>query len=185
MTREAAIRIFTANNPDIFEKPWVREMPPEETMAELILDLKADSPLPCPTPEGVTFGVYQGSLAQLRQAEGAINPRWIPYFEEAERVFCAYGWDGLILGCCILQDMGEHEVQGKRLRIAGPGCVGVLPTFRRQGVGLAMVREATLALRQDGYDLSWIHYTGLAHWYGKLGYRTVLTWNGQKGFLED
>lgn len=40
-----------------------------------------------------------------------------------------------------------------------------------------MVRLATETLRQDGFDLSWIHYTHLAHWYMRLGYQPVLEWN--------
>ncbi len=61
--------------------------------------------------------------------------------------------------------------------LAGPGCVGTLPQYRKQGIGLEMVRRATLLLKAEGFDLSWIHYTHLERWYGKLGYKTVLRWN--------
>ena len=63
------------------------------------------------------------------------------------------------------------------LNIGGPGCVGTIPEYRRRGIGLEMVRLATEILRNDGFDLSWIHYTHLEHWYMKLGYKPVLKWN--------
>ena len=56
------------------------------------------------------------------------------------------------------------------------------PAYRRRGIGLEMVRRATGILKEKGYDISYIHYTGVAHWYAKLGYQTVLRWNGN-GFL--
>jgi hypothetical protein len=40
-----------------------------------------------------------------------------------------------------------------------------------------MVKGVTQILKEEGYDLSYIHYTGVAPWYHKLGYRTVLKWN--------
>ena len=40
-----------------------------------------------------------------------------------------------------------------------------------------MVRLATNVLKEDGFDISWVHYTHLEHWYEKLGYHTVLRWN--------
>ena len=66
--------------------------------------------------------------------------------------------------------------------ISGPGCVGTVPAYRKKGIGLEMVRRATIMLKEEGFDLSWIHYTHIGPWYEKLGYRTVLRWNG-KGFI--
>ena len=59
---------------------------------------------------------------------------------------------------------------------------GVTPEYRNKGVGLVMVRDVTSILKEEGYDISYIHYTGVAPWYRKLGYRTVLKWN-KHGFL--
>ena len=69
------------------------------------------------------------------------------------------------------------------LKIGGPGCVGTVPEYRRQGIGLRLVQLATGILKDQGYDLSYIHYTAVAPWYAKLGYQTVLKWNG-RGFLD-
>ncbi len=185
MEKAEAIRLFNEMFPEHFDHPWVHDMPEEEILTELVMDLRTEQPLPLEhaVPDGVSFGFWKGEMAQLRQAFGSVNPYWIPYFENADRVFCAFGWDGLILSFCILEDLGSHSVSGTPLRIAGPGCVGTLPSFQRQGIGLAMVRKATLLLDREGFDLSWISYTHLPGWYSRLGYKPVLTWNGRRGFL--
>lgn len=60
------------------------------------------------------------------------------------------------------------------------GCVGTLPEYRDRGIGLTMVKHVTGILREEGYDYSYIHYTYLAPWYEKLGYKTVIKW-GRNG----
>ncbi|MCH5325002.1 MAG: GNAT family N-acetyltransferase [Eubacterium sp.] len=123
-------------------------------------------------PDGISFGEYHGELAELRDAVRMVDEEWVQYFGEGDRFFCAYAGDKIVAFCC-LADMGRFN----GLHIGGPGCVGAIPEYRRQGIGLEMVRLATETLRQDGYDLSWIHYTHLANWYMKLGYQPVLRWN--------
>ena len=52
-----------------------------------------------------------------------------------------------------------------------------LPEYRRQGIGLKMVQNVTAILKAEGYDLSYIHFTGVGRWYEKLGYHTTLRWS--------
>ena len=73
--------------------------------------------------------------------------------------------------------MGVHGVNGREYKIGGPGCVGTLPEFRNKGIGLTMVRNVTQILKAEGYDYSYIHFTGIAQWYEKLGYKTCVRWN--------
>ncbi len=40
-----------------------------------------------------------------------------------------------------------------------------------------MVKHVTQILKEEGYDYSYIHYTYLAPWYERLGYKTVIKWN--------
>ena len=96
----------------------------------------------------------------------------MPYFNGRNRVFCAFDRDE-IASFCILEDWGNRE----GFRFGGPGCVGTVPEYRKQGIGLEMVRRATNVLIEDGFDISWIHYTHLPQWYEKLGYQTILQWN--------
>ena len=40
-----------------------------------------------------------------------------------------------------------------------------------------MIKHVTQILKDEGYDYSYIHYTGVASWYEKLGYKTSIKWN--------
>ena len=39
-----------------------------------------------------------------------------------------------------------------------------------------MVKHVTQILKEEGYDYSYIHFTGVAPWYEKLGYKTSVQW---------
>ncbi len=62
------------------------------------------------------------------------------------------------------------------MKVGGPGCVGTLPEYRNKGIGLIMVKHVTQILKEEGYDYSYIHFTGVAPWYEKLGYKTTIRW---------
>jgi beta-N-acetylhexosaminidase len=51
------------------------------------------------------------------------------------------------------------------------GAVGVAPASRERGIGLALVARATELLRERGLARSYVGWTWLTEWYGKLGYR--------------
>ena len=104
------------------------------------------------------------------------SPAWLPLFNEKSRVYCGF-IDGRIASFCMIENMGEHMLDGRTVKIGGPGCVGTVPEYRKRGIGLMMVKNVTQILKEEGYDFSYIHYTGVAPWYQKLGYRTVLKWN--------
>ena len=171
--------VFLTINPGIFNREGIRSIPPEWTSTELVLDLRKELPSgpPFVCPEGITFGEYHGELAPLHQAVAQVDENWVQYFNEEDRFYCAFDGDKIIAFCC-LSEMGEY----KGLRVGGPGCVGTIPAYRKQGIGLEMVRLATEQLQKYGYALSWIHYTHLDSWYMKLGYEPVLRWN-RDGFL--
>jgi len=166
--------LFHRLHPGFFQEEGIRTLPRDWVFTELVMELRGG--LPNVTPlcriSGVTFGEYRGELAALWDAVGLVDQDWVQYFREGDRFYCAF-YGERVIAFCNLADMGW--LQG--LHIGGPGCVGTIPEFRRQGIGLEMVRLATETLRQDGFDLSWIHYTHLAHWYRKLGYQPVLQWN--------
>ncbi len=167
-------QLFDCLHPGFFEQDGIRALPEEAVFTELALELRGENPetasVPC--PDGITFGEYHGPLEALRDAVRQVDENWVKYFREGERFFCAEE-NGRIVSFCILDDMGSFQ----GLHIGGPGCVGTLPECRGRGIGLELVRQATQTLRQDGFDLSWIHYTHLERWYMKLGYRPVLRWN--------
>lgn len=166
--------LFNSLYPGFFMEESIRVMPGDWIFTELVMDLRGDLPnvMRPHCPDGITFGEYHGELAALHDAVHQVDEEWVQYFTEGCRYYCAFDGESIV-AFCNLADMGRFQ----GVHIGGPGCVGTIPEYRGQGIGLEMVRLATEALRQDGFDLAWIHYTHLAHWYMKLGYRPVLQWN--------
>ncbi len=167
--------------PGFFEQEGIRYLPESAVFAELVMDLR--EPLPCSSPlscpDTISFRVYEGPIGPLQEEVRSVEEDWVQYFHEGGRYFCAFSGER-IAAFCALTEFGT--VDG--LRIGGPGCVGTVPEFRKQGIGLEMVRRATEILQQEGFGLSWIHWTHLERWYQKLGYRPVLRWN-RRGFLAE
>ena len=172
---------FDHLHPGFFEKESIKSMPAEWVYREMLLDLRTlKTPMPAVAcPSDVEFRVWDGSVEPLLEAVAAVDDTWPQWFREPGRVFCGMR-DGEPVSFCLLGAMGSYE----GFRIGGPGCVGTVPRARRQGIGLRMVQLGTEMLKQEGFDYSYIHYTGVAPWYARLGYRTVLAWNSS-GFLDD
>lgn len=173
--------LFDALHPGFFEKDSIRKLPKKHLWEEMVLWLEDFSPeaVEIPVDGNITYGYWDGSLGDLRREVARVDASWPELYTEKTRVYCAFD-GGRLAGFCMLEDMGEFD----GLRIAGPGCVGTVPEFRRRGIGLKMVQNATAILKDEGCDLSYIHYTGVGPWYARLGYRTVLKWNG-KGINSD
>ncbi len=139
---------------------------------EMSLELAEFSVPQYTAPEGAEFCFYSGSIEAIRSAVAEVDEEWVQYFDEDGKFFvcmidneiasfCIVGEDE----CCLLSD-------GKR--IGSVGCVGTVPKFRRNGIGLHMVALASEHLRNIGCDKVFIHYTHLDKWYGKLGAETFL-----------
>lgn len=166
--------LFNEMHPGFFERPSIQNIPAGKVYSEMLLDLRG-GPVSAPRCEGdIRFGVYTGDLDALRALVGQVDAGWPPLFTGADEVYCAFDGDR-VASFCLLEDMGRHMGGA----FAGPGCVGTVPAWRRRGIGLEMVANATNILRERGYDYSYIHYTGVADWYARLGYRTVLRWDGR------
>ncbi len=167
--------VFGALYPGFFDLPSIRALPQDRLWDEMALRLSGFSPdaADIPVPDGTAFGFYRGDLETLRRAVRRVDESWPELYRAETRVYCGFV-GGEIASFCMLEDMGVCD----GVRFAGPGCVGTLPERRRQGIGLKMVQNATAILKAEGYDYSYIHYTGVAPWYARLGYRTVLRWNG-------
>ena len=165
--------LFSKIRPGFFEEEDIRNLPPEDVFVEQVIDLhtwQEGTPVSCPAH--ITFGFHQGDVAALQAAVRQVDEDWVEYFGEGDRVYCAFDSDQVV-SFCILDDFGEAD----GLRFGAPGCVGTIPAYRKQGIGLRMVQKATAILRDEGYDLSWIHYTHVGPWYARLGYQTVVRWN--------
>ena len=166
--------MFVTLQPGFFDRPYIRALPEESIFDEQVLFLRdfREDALTIDCPEHITFGFYQGDIETLHGAVREVVEDWVQWFGKTARVFCAFDGDK-VASFCLLDEFGEAD----GLRVGAPGCVGTVPAYRRQGIGLKMVQKATAILQAEGYDLSWIHYTGVGHWYARLGYQTVLRWN--------
>lgn len=166
--------MFSALQPGFFEKEYIRSLPPEHIFDEQVLDLHTfrEDAVQVDCPFHITFGMYSGDVKALQEAVALVDEDWVQYFQEGDKVFCAFDGDR-VASFCILDDFGEYQ----GLRVGAPGCVGTVPAFRKQGIGLKLVQKATAILKEKGYDLSWIHYTHVGHWYARVGYKTVIRWN--------
>ena len=166
--------VFIHIQPDFFDQPHIRSLPPEHIFDEQVLALADYDPqaLDIPVPEHITYGLFAGDFAALKAAVAEVNDSWVPFYNPGDRVFCAFDGEKVV-SFCLLDDFGEYQ----GLKIGAPGCVGTIPAYRKQGIGLRMIQLATAIFKEEGYDLSWIHYTAVGHWYAKLGYRTVVKWN--------
>ena len=170
------IDLFNTIMPGFLQREGIRALPPEEVYDEQILDLHSfsadDYEISC--PEHITFDFYKGDLAGIHEAVKAVEDGWISCYTPDSDIYCAFDGDRIV-SFCLVDEFGTYN----GIKIGGPGCVGTIPEYRRQGIGLKMVQKATEILKERGYDLSYIHYTGVGHWYAKLGYETIVKWNSE------
>ena len=168
------VHVFNAVRPGFLESEHIRSLPPEYIYEEQLMDLREFDPnaLDIPCPDHITFGMYTGDWDKLLEAVGQVEDGWLSCYKPGDIVYCAMDGEK-IASFCALDDFGTYE----GLRVGGPGCVGTVPEYRRQGIGLKMVQNVTQILKEKGYALGYIHYTGVGHWYAKLGYQTLVRWN--------
>ena len=184
ITKKQYEDLFLEMNPGYFERDYVKRVSEEEPASEMLLCLREFDEERYNKTFGneISFGYYHGDMDKLKEDVARVVPHWVNFFGEDSKVYCGF-IDGKVASFCQIEDFGEHMVGGEKWKIGGPGCVGTLPEFRNRGIGLSMVREVTKILKEEGYDHSYIHYTYETGWYGKLGYRTFVRWNG-KGFVD-
>ncbi len=159
---------------DFFEK---RGYAVGESYEEMMGDLtrfRADD-FDLPVPPGVTFCWYHGPIEALRDAVAAVDPDWVKYYGPESPAFCAMV-NGEIASFCNVEIWENCLLSNGKNKVGAPGCVGTVPKFRRQGIGLKMVALACEELKKQGCDTCYIHYTGVGRWYARLGFKTILTW---------
>ncbi len=184
ITQEQFKTIFLEMNPGYFERDYGRAVEVDEPASEMLLRLQDfdENSYAKDFDKEVTFGYYKGDINSLKEDVASVVPHWTQFFNDDSRVYCGF-INGRVASFCLIEDFGVYEINGVAIRIGGPGCVGTLPEFRNRGIGLTMVKNVTKIIKDEQYDYSYIHYTYETGWYGKLGYRTIISWNG-KGFVQ-
>ncbi len=148
-----AIDLFNTVKPGYFESEHIRKLPPEEIYEEQLMELKNFSPadLVIEYPANITFGMYEGEMEPLIEAVRSVEEGWVNCYHPGDTIYCAFDGDKIV-SFCLLDDFGTY----KGLKIGGPGCVGTIPEYRKQGIGLKMVQNVTEIIRQRGYD-QWLN----------------------------
>lgn len=142
-----------------------------EEMSRTVQDFSA-SEHHIPVPNGASFGWYSGTEEPLLRAVAEVDKDWVGYFRGAE-VFCGY-YEGEVACFCIVEPDSVCLISDGESKVGVIGCVGTVPRFRRNGMGLKMVALAMEELKKQGCGKCFIHYTAVAHWYARLGFRTFL-----------
>lgn len=174
--------LFNRMHPGFWTREDIVNMPEKAVCDEMIIYLRGFNRPLISVPENVTFGFYEGDIEDLLPSVREVVPAWTEFYKPGNRIFCGFV-DDEVASFCMIENMGEHEFFGHTLKIGGPGCVGTVPKYRRQGIGLEMVRRVSMILKEEGYDISYIHYTGVPNWYASLGYRSVYRWNKEGAYF--
>ena len=182
MNKQDAVLLLGGIHPNFFEQKDIRNLSEDSVFEEMIMPLEGFEPgkYQKDMRENVSFGYYHGEPDELFTAVEKVIPAWVEIYKEDYekdvKVYCGYV-DGKVASFCIVEDMGVHNIDGRTIKVGGPGCVGTLPEYRHMGIGLTMVNQVTQILKEQGYDYGYIHYTGVGPWYGKLGYERTFQWN--------
>ncbi|MGN0667096.1 MAG: GNAT family N-acetyltransferase [Huintestinicola sp.] len=138
--------------------------------AEMSMELHNYTEKTSPIPD-VEFGFFHGDISLLRAAVAKVDEDWVQYFGKDSSVFCGYvnGWP---VSFCIVDIDADCIISSPDSRIASIGCVGTIPDYRKQGIGLRMVDLATVYAKSKGCTKGYIHFTHIDQWYAKLGYET-------------
>ncbi|MFA6519032.1 MAG: GNAT family N-acetyltransferase [Candidatus Shapirobacteria bacterium] len=119
---------------------------------------------------------------KVKEAGGLITfektcfPEWTKFFENAireehyENIFIVKDSEKILGSAMLLGEKGF--VWSKLLNKAGGfGALGVAENQRDKGIGLALAAKATEVLKDRGVKNSFLGWTYLDKWYGKLGYK--------------
>lgn len=120
------------------------------------------------------YGWFNGNLDDIRAAVASVDENWTQYFIHSENIYVAKV-NGEIASFCLVDINCQNYLTDRYGKVGMPGCVGTVPKFRNKGIALEMVARVTEYLKNQGMDVSFIFFTGVAEWYEKIGYRTFLS----------
>ncbi|MBE6658543.1 MAG: GNAT family N-acetyltransferase [Ruminococcaceae bacterium] len=134
-----------------------------------------------PRPENVTYRFAAATdTDELLTAVERTDSGWTSLYRDCDDDILLAICDGRIVGFELLGEYGGIFTQNAH-KHGSIGCVGVIPEYRRRGIGLDMTARAVQMLKDRGCDKIQLLYLVLDHWYGKLGfYKTSTQWMAHK-----
>ncbi|NLK45915.1 MAG: GNAT family N-acetyltransferase [Treponema sp.] len=127
----------------------------------------------------VEYRFYDGDINELKEKVFIVDRKWPQYFNSGDLIFCGY-YKGQLASFCTVDEDLDCIISSKGIKTGSIGCVGTFSEFRKKGIGLRMVDLATVYLKEKGCDKSYISYTHIEKWYGKLGYKTFARFSLRK-----
>lgn len=124
-------------------------------------------------------------MSELLLFEERHFPRWLGYYEllanqgaYSDVLLAKDSRVNEIVGASMVMDFRvprhQHGFRWRQLldeSVGGIGTLGVAEERRGHGIGLALAARATEILQERGVVTSYIGYTWLVDWYGRLGYQ--------------
>ena len=99
--------LFLSMHPDFFKTERIRNIPADDSYAEMVMDLKDFSVDAVKTecPDYITFGIYDGPMEPLLKAIDEVDDDWGQYYGKKNPAFCAFDRDRIV-SFCLIEDMG-------------------------------------------------------------------------------
>lgn len=130
--------------------------------------------------DDVIFKYNDHEFSDVTSAVAKVSKEWVKFFHDSGSCYIAEK-KGKVVGFCNISFDDPTLVSRKGIKVGNVGCVGVIPSARKAGIGLTMVAYATNELKKHNVAIGHIHYTDLEKWYSKLGYKTYINyWFGYK-----
>jgi beta-N-acetylhexosaminidase len=129
-----------------------------------------------PTDEGTVLGMVAAEeVGWLEHYACAFRPNPVEEVLVASRKE-----DGALLGAGLVNYRARRWSERFSGPVAAPACILTAEAARSQGIGLAITALATERARERGCRTSFIGWTWLVDWYGKLGYKVweenIMSW---------
>lgn len=147
------------------------------------LDLRSFDPAKLkihPCPDDIAFRFSEKSdLPALLDAVAEVDEEWVQYFVNGDEPVLLAVRGSQIVGFEAVSTYVRFAFANEKA--GSVGCVGVIPSARKRGIGLRMVAEGLTKLRGMGCTSAELLYVELVDWYARLGFETIHTqWMGYK-----
>lgn len=132
----------------------------------------------------ITFRYAQaGDAERLEAAVREVDEDWCRYVKADQNTLLVEE-NGDIMGFECVSIDGFKSPKDASLQCGAVGCVGVVPKYRKRGIGKVMVAYGTEELRKKNVDVCYIGFTHLESWYQSIGFETFLRfWMAKKKLL--
>ena len=150
------------------------------------LDEFTFSKLSLPIPEHPSFYSYatEQDWIELEGAIASVNPKWSHPLKNSTGRILIVKLQGKIAGFAQVKTGGKETIFSRAKELGYIDYVGVLPEYRKLGLGRRLVAYGTKELQRLKCEMAYIGSTELEKWYERIGYKTYLRfWMGHKKLL--